>query len=536
MQGFITNVECGVPILSTPIGKRSMAPSLLPHQRLVYTLAKQGSLADAVLLWWSMGSGKTLGGLLCTAGMPPSSKVLVLCDKSLVGQWQSAVDRFVHTEYCGSKNITVKHYQTLTTEHLQPGRYDACLVDESHRFRNAFGKGEGSGGGTTGRGPTELPMWIAAILKCKRLVYLTGTPIVSDADVERRALERMLRVSAQNPLGGRVFFYSPQDDAKTQRHFASTHTEVVKCPTSYAQVLKYFANKQSAFELTLGKETYAVHRPVKNTYNSALVTMSNNPFPSSPAESPKLVEMVRRLDQGFRNNEKQLVYSQRLETGIQALRDHWLATHPETKKYVYFIDGSQPAELRTQAVTKFNRGGKEPVPRILFISDAAAQGVDLKEVDAVHLLEPGDRLQEERQVINRAIRFKAHKNKEAQVKVHLYCTTFDPKRAPVGPLQATADDLGMFEKRSGSGFLTELKRALDKRMAQEKLTIDEKTLINRETIDCKVQAALEALKAHAYRASAPPAASAKKRVVAVLGVESGAPAPYPAKLLKLHVK
>ena len=36
----------------------------------------------------------------------------------------------------------------------------------------------------------------------------------------------------------------------------------------------------------------------------------------------------------------------------------------------------------------------------------------------------------------------------------------------LGPLQATADDLGIFEKRSGSGFLTELKRALDKRMAQ----------------------------------------------------------------------
>ena len=485
-----------------------MAPSLLPHQRLVYTLAKQGALPDAVLLWWSMGSGKTLGGLLCTAGMPPSSKVLVLCDKSLVGQWQGAVDRFVASEYAGPKAIVVKHYQTLTTEHLQPGRYDACLVDESHRFRNAFGKGEAS----AGRGPTELPAWIAAILRCKRLVYLTGTPIVSDADVERKALERMLRVSPSAPLDGRVFFYSPQEDAKTQRHFASTQMDVVKCPMSYAQALKYFANKQSAFELTLGKETYAVHRPVKNTYNSALVTMSNNPFPEAPAESPKLVEMVRRLDAGFRQGEKQLVYSQRLETGIQALRDHWLATHPETKKAVFFIDGSQAAELRTQAVARFNRGGKERVPRILFISDAASQGVDLKEVDAVHLLEPGDRLQEERQVINRAIRFKAHKSKEAQVRVHLYCTTFDPKRAALGPLQATADALGMFDGRSGGGFVGELKRALDRRMATEKLSVDERTLLSREAIDRKVQAALAALKGYAYRARAPSTATPRPSV------------------------
>ena len=184
-----------------------MPPSLLPHQRQVYALAKEGSLPDTVLLWWAMGSGKTLGGLLCTAGLPSSAKVLVLCDKSLLGQWGRAVSSFAAGEHASTKHIDVKHYQTLTTDHLQPGKYDACIVDESHRFRNAF-RGDAASSSSRDRGPTELPSWIGAILRCKRLVYLTGTPVVSDAEVETHALHRMLRASPSNPIDGRVFHYA----------------------------------------------------------------------------------------------------------------------------------------------------------------------------------------------------------------------------------------------------------------------------------------------------------------------------------------
>ena len=504
-----------------------MPPSLLPHQRQVYALAKEGSLPDTVLLWWAMGSGKTLGGLLCTAGLPSSAKVLVLCDKSLLGQWGRAVSSFAAGEHASTKHIDVKHYQTLTTDHLQPGKYDACIVDESHRFRNAF-RGDAASSSSRDRGPTELPSWIGAILRCKRLVYLTGTPVVSDAEVETHALHRMLRASPSNPIDGRVFHYAPQEDAKKRHHFATVSTQIVKCPMSHAQTLKYFANKQSQFRIDLGKQAYSVHRPVRNTYNSALITMSNNPFPDSPDQSPKLAEMLRRLRSGFDARERQLVYSQRLETGILALRDAWLSMHPDTSKSVFFIDGSQDADRRHKSITSFNRGGKSPSARILFISDAAAQGVDLKEVDAVHLLEPGDRLQEERQVINRAVRFKSHKAKGAEVRVFLYCSTFSPSLASDGPLQSTADSLGMFDARSGSGFLSELRRALSRLSSSEKTTVDERTLVSRESIDRSVQSALDELRTHSYRSASKPRPSPSRPAVRILGVVPTSPPPPPA--------
>ena len=211
--------------------------------------------------------------------------------------------------------------------------------------------------------------------------------------------------------------------------------------------------------------------------------------------------MLRRLRSGFDARERQLVYSQRLETGILALRDAWLSMHPDTSKSVFFIDGSQDADRRHKSITSFNRGGKSPPPASSSSADAAAQGVDLKEVDAVHLLEPGDRLQEERQVINRAVRFKSHKAKGAEVRVFLYCSTFSPSLASDGPLQSTADSLGMFDARSGSGFLSELRRALSRLSSSEKTTVDERTLVSRESIDRSVQSALGELRTHS---TAPP--------------------------------
>ena len=486
--------------------------NLKPHQRLVHELAKAGELPTHVLLWWGMGSGKTLGGLLCSASLTPSQKVLVLCDKSLLGQWKGVVDKFVASEYSVTRHIDVKHYQTLTTENVKPGGYDMCIVDESHRFRNAFAKD------ANGRGPTELPSWISAILRCDRVVYLTGTPIVSDVRVERDSIDRMMRVSKTFPLAGRVFHYAPQEDEKNKKHFATMRMEMVKCPMSYAQALQYFANQRSTFSLKVGGDTYTVQRPVRNTYNSALITVSNNPFPESPEESPKLIEMIQRLESGFASNMKQLVYSQRLDTGINVLRDFWLRRHPDTRKAVFFIDGSQDAASRTRAISRFNRNFKIPTPRILFISDAAAQGVDLKEVDDVHLLEPGDRLQQERQVINRAIRFKAHKSKDAQVRVHLYCTTFDPTKAREGPLLDVANRLGMFVRRSQNDaqFLKHLTKSLQARMREERTTVDERTLQSREKIDSEVQRALHDLLSHRHRRPVSGHRTDVKRV-AVLG-------------------
>lgn len=463
---------------------------LLAHQKILYTLAKSGKLPAIVLLWWAMGAGKTIGGLLCTVCMGSSDRVLVLCEKSLLGQWNNVVNSFLKSAFCGDcRSVTVRHYQALTTDDVRPKSFDMCIVDESHIFRNAF-KDENR--------PAELSRWIGYIMQCERIVYLTGTPIVSDAAVEMKGIEQMMRASTV-PLDGRIFYYSPMDDERLSKNFAKTVMKRIECPMTYAQYFKYAADKKSIFELTVGEETYAIQRPGRNTYNTALIAASNNPFPITPQLSPKLMAMISMLKKGYDAHKRQLVYSQRLDTGINALLELWVDMYPATERNVFTISGSHTSEQRFATIRGFNRGCKTPIPRILFISDAAAHGVDLQEVEVVHLLEPGHRLQEERQVINRAVRFKSHKSKDTIVYVYLYCSVMTPGRAESGPLTESVRSIGMFDVEISDAFLTDVRHALDKHMRNEGMTIDEKLLVTRDQIDKDVQLALVRLKSHAYK-------------------------------------
>lgn len=463
--------------------------NLLPHQRTVYTLAQSNALPDALLLWWGMGSGKTLGGLLCTSTPNAYNRVLVLCDKSLVGQWEKVVKWFRESKFCEAKHIDVRHYQTLTTSGVQPARYDLTIVDESHRFRNAFAP----------NGPAEYGAWIRAIMRCKRLVYLTGTPVVSDADVEMRALRTMLRVPAGSAFAPhQISHYDPKEDARKKNCFARVEAHTVKVPATLAQALVYFSNQRGRFAITVGGVKYEVVRPVRNTYNSALVTAANTPFPTERQHCPKLVAIVANMRTWFaKPGTKQLVYSSRLDSGINALRDMWVDALPTgaASKSVHTIDGSQDADRRFRTIRAFNRTGPS---QVLFISDAAGQGVDLKSVDVVHLLEPGDRLQEERQVINRAVRYKSHKEKDAVVHVYLYCLTF-ADAMPTGPLAAAAERLGMFDERLDHAFCTKLGAAVTKMAQKERTTIDERILESRERIDRGVQQCLTTLRSYASK-------------------------------------
>ena len=464
--------------------------TLLAHQKVIHTLAKSGKLPAVVLMWWAMGAGKTIGGLLCTACLNKDSRVLVLCEKSLLGQWKHVVNSFLKSAFCSDcKSVTVKHYQTLTTEDVRPKKFDMCIVDESHIFRNAF-KDENR--------PAELSRWIQYIMQCERIVYLTGTPIVSDAAVEMKAIDKMMRASIV-PLEGRIFYYSPMDDERLRKNFAETVMKTIECPMTYAQYFKYASDKKGTFELTVGGETYAIQRPIRNTYNTALIAASNNPFPITPQLSPKFMAMISMIKNGYDAHKRQLVYSQRLDTGINALLELWEDMYPATSNNIFTINGSHTSDQRFATIRSFNRGCKIAVPRILFISDAAAHGVDLQEVEVVHLLEPGHRLQEERQVINRAVRFKSHKSKDTVVNVYLYCTVMKPGGAADGPLRESVRNMGMFDVELSDTFLKSVRQSLDEHMRDEGMTIDQKLVVTRDEIDKEVQMALIRLRGHAYK-------------------------------------
>ena len=110
---------------------------LMPHQEELRKKARNGSLQFPVYLIWSMGSGKTLGGLACAHAVGHASratrKILVLCPKTLTGQWTRMIDEYIASPSLQSWNVQfqVHHYERLNTENLDPAKYDMVIVDEA---------------------------------------------------------------------------------------------------------------------------------------------------------------------------------------------------------------------------------------------------------------------------------------------------------------------------------------------------------------------------------------------------------------------
>ena len=57
-----------------------------------------------------------------------------------------------------------------------------CIVDEAHRFRNAWVMKS-----------DRMLSWMARIHQCVKVVFMSGTPIVHDADIEMDAFHKMMK-------------------------------------------------------------------------------------------------------------------------------------------------------------------------------------------------------------------------------------------------------------------------------------------------------------------------------------------------------
>ena len=129
---------------------------------------------------------------------------------------------------------------------------------------------------------------------------------------------------------------------------------------------------------------------------------------------------------------------------------------------------------------------------MLFITDAGGQGIDLKRVDVVHIVEPSDNLQEERQVINRAVRFKSHKQAFSLVHVLTYVTAFPKSGRVEDPWKKLLYKSGLFDESELKGISRRVQYALLRIIRDEEdwKTIDQKTIEHRKQKDDEVQVAI----------------------------------------------
>jgi hypothetical protein len=199
---------------------------LLPHQKRLQSHLQ--TMTFPFYIYWGMGSGKTIAGCVCMQLLADGQSALILSDKTTVEQWKTEVDRLLTCNHLDYQRITVDvyHYEALDHETgPTPRKYAMVIVDEAHRFRNAWEKES-----------KRMLSWMARINQSPRVVYLSGTPIVHDAAIESLALTHMMRSA---DLSGRISYYDPRADDKKAHFYAAIEDRVVGCPMSWAQCFVY---------------------------------------------------------------------------------------------------------------------------------------------------------------------------------------------------------------------------------------------------------------------------------------------------------
>ena len=139
------------------------AVRLRPHQQTVVNHMKT-TQQRGVLLWHSLGSGKTITSL-AIAQLSPTHPIVVICPASMRDQWRASMRQM----HISTKRFSLHSYEGFGND-VEAGRVRTTgavlILDEVHRIRNAAGK--------------NAKTIEHASRDAHRVVCLSGTPMVNN--------------------------------------------------------------------------------------------------------------------------------------------------------------------------------------------------------------------------------------------------------------------------------------------------------------------------------------------------------------------
>lgn len=147
--------------------------------------------------------------------------------------------------------------------------------------------------------------------------------------------------------------------------------------------------------------------------------------------SPKIVKIYNNITDNHKN-QISLVYSNFLDYGLLAFvkyleLNNYVSYEKDDKKLKYAIfSGQQTPEERANIIKILN--SKDNNISILLISKSGAEGLDLKNVRSVHIMEPYWNYSLIEQIIARAVRYKSHENldkKDQNVQTYIYLSDYN---------------------------------------------------------------------------------------------------------------
>ncbi len=357
-----------------------------------------------------IGSGKTLSAVTasqCFLKTHPESIVIVSTPKSLVHNFKKEMENYgihksdpryvfyTHDELCN----LIKHEKVP----LSYFHKNMLIIDEIHNFRTQPLIKEDKDG-TLKYGQAYYA--IQAAHASEKVIGLTATPIVNSMTDLKNPLSmisgKKISQISENPSYENLEKYKSlfsfyqrniNDPEYPSKHI---HYENIKMSYSY---YKQFNQLEEVL--------HSQHKEYIKTFHLSL-RMAVNKLDNNK-ESPKVLWTIQLIKNGL----KTLVYSGFKDSGVLYIADHL------TKLNIPFdiITGDSSMEERKQIVEDYN----DNKTKVLLITMAGSEGLDLKETRQVVLFEPVWNPSTEEQIIGRAVRRNSHANlplKERRVDVY----------------------------------------------------------------------------------------------------------------------
>jgi SNF2 family DNA or RNA helicase len=422
-----------------------LSTPLKPHQQRVVTKMLRADQPGLVVAH-GLGSGKTLTSIAVQDALGTPADVIV--PAALQENYRK--ERQTHLQ--GTNPAA--HIATLQRVARQgsTGNSPLLVVDEAHRVRESGGKA----------------LQALKVSPAKKRLLLTGSPFYNrpsdisslvniaaggnalpgdPAEFKRRYISEE---SISPGLWGTIIGVQPGVTEKPNpRQIANLKkilnkwvdyepSSTVDFPSVTRQSISVpMGNRQrELYDAVMGKAPawvrYKVNRglpPSKqesqqlNAFSTAVRQISNSTRAYSPGAAPqetKIEAAFTRLKKELESNKrsKAIVYSNYLESGITPYRERLTQAGIPFGEYT----GEMNRKSRDQLVRDYNAGMK----RVMLLSSAGGEGLDLKGTRLVQLLEPHWNNEKLRQVEGRAIRYKSHADlpeNERNVRVESYMAT-----------------------------------------------------------------------------------------------------------------
>ncbi len=360
-----------------------------------------------------VGTGKTLTAVTasqCFLDQNPDSKVIVLTPTSLQGNFKKEV-----LAYGGNPNDPRYEFYTLQGFMLATKRGETnctnkmLIVDEAHNLRAIPGFVMGK--------PTGImaDSVIQCSKKAKKVLLLTATPVVNGPS---DMISLLAMINGTDPMKEKDFDKMLADNPRSV-------IDMFKCKVSFYErgeevKEKYPERKDKNVFLKMSPEYYEKYTRVqtqeldpylqqifKNIYNSTsdLTRFYNGVRRASnnleQENSPKVNWIMKKINKTGKKH-KFVVFSHFIEAGSKLLIRRLLA---DDVPFAY-IDGTMNMRAREEAVRLYN----ENKIKVLIISKAGGEGLDLKGTREIVLMEPSWNETTVDQVIGRGIRYESHEH------------------------------------------------------------------------------------------------------------------------------